>query len=344
MDRRDWLKYIGASAGALGAGLLLPRSVRGQRRSVKHAENVAKGHFGWVPRPEETEKFIKSTAKPFFRDYGGDIKGSGEGKKALWWRTYEKITKGEWIPHNQGIGDCVSHGFGGAIDTLTTVQVETRRPRPEKWMGKCCTEWLYGGGRCEIGDQYGRYSDGSTGVWQAEFVQEFGVLLRKVYPGGFDFREYDSKRAKEYGAKGAPDPLEGVSREHPVKTAALVTTWEETRDAIYNGHLVAVCSNAGFGNGSTTRDSEGFLRRRRSPWYHCMFFMGMDDESGRPGALCMNSWGVNWIGGPTRHGQPPGSFWIDAETVDYMVRQQDSFALSNYVGYPSVVIPPYVIW
>ncbi len=75
-----------------------------------------------------------------------------------------------------------------------------------------------------------------------------------------------------------------------------------------------------------------------------MLFAGYDDEYKRPGALCFNSWGTSWIKGQTRGPQPEGTFWIDAGTVDAMLRQGDSFAYSAYVGFPRVNIPPYVLY
>lgn len=52
----------------------------------------------------------------------------------------------------------------------------------------------------------------------------------------------------------------------------------------------------------------------------------------------------SWINGPTRGPQPPSTFWIDANTVDSMLRQGDSFAFSSYVGFPRVVIPPFILY
>jgi hypothetical protein len=66
-----------------------------------------------------------------------------------------------------------------------------------------------------------------------------------------------------------------------------------------------------------------------------MLFCGVDDESRRPGLLCWNSWGDDWISGPTRHGQPAGSFWVDADVADAMLRQEDSYAISGYEGFKS---------
>jgi hypothetical protein len=75
-----------------------------------------------------------------------------------------------------------------------------------------------------------------------------------------------------------------------------------------------------------------------------MLFGGYDDEYRRPGALCFNSWGPNWVKGPTRGPQPPGTFWIDATTVTSMLKQADSFAFSAYQGFPKVDIPPYIFY
>jgi hypothetical protein len=105
-----------------------------------------------------------------------------------------------------------------------------------------------------------------------------------------------------------------------------------------------VCSNVGFGDPRCRRDREGFLTRKRAPWYHAMLFAGYDDMYKRPGALCFNSWGYNWVYGPTRGPQPGGTFWVDATTVTAMLRQGDSFAFSAYVGFPRVNIPPYILW
>lgn len=337
MDRRDFLTLAGTGA----ASLLLPRRLRGQR--ARRQPTFQGNQFGWTPSEEARQSFIKSNVNPFLSQQKGDIDGSGAGKKALWYRMFEKVTGGRLVPHDQGIGDCVGHGFALGVDFLTCHQIEILRRR-EKWIAKCSSECIYGFSRVEVGGQNGRWSDGSTGVWAAEAVQNYGTLLRQAYPGGYDFTTYDPDVAKQFGANGVPDLLEPVADDHPVKTVALVSSWEECRDAIYNGHMVAMCSNLGFGNGQATRDREGFLRRSRIPWYHCMFLGAVDDESRRPGALAINSWGPDWVDGPKRHDQPDGSFWIDAEHIDDAMRQGDSIAMSNYVGYPKVDIPPYVIW
>lgn len=66
--------------------------------------------------------------------------------------------------------------------------------------------------------------------------------------------------------------------------------------------------------------------------HNCMLFAGC--RSDRPGLLCINSWGEDWIRGPKVMEQPEGSFWVDAEVCDKMLQNGDSFAISNFAGYP----------
>ena len=253
----------------------------------------------------------------------------------------ERVTGSPFKPHNQQIGDCVSHAAALAIDLLDAVQIVTKH-RPYKWVATAATEPLYGGSRVEIGGYTGQ-GDGSTGHWAAEWLWKYGVLLRKKYPGGWDFSEYDPQLASELGEKGCPDELEPIAKLHPVKKVAICKSYSELRDLIYNGYPVMVCSDVGFGRPRCKRDREGFLRRGILAWPHAMVFGGYDDTYKRPGALCFNSWGEEWIYGPTRGPQPAGTFWVDANTVDSMLRQGDSFAYSAFVGFPRFIIPPYIL-
>ena len=75
-----------------------------------------------------------------------------------------------------------------------------------------------------------------------------------------------------------------------------------------------------------------------------MVILGIDDNYKRPGGLIVNSWGPNWVSGPTRHEQPAGSFWADASAIDRAVKQGDSIVLSGYSGYPQVNIDNYKLW
>jgi len=333
MDRRDALKGMAATA----SGLLLPKAASAGLFTPSNSQ------FGWTPNETSLKDFIRRHKNPYVTNLNESIKGSGKGKTVLLWKALERVMGQKLVPHNQKAPDCVSQGFALGVDFVSAIQIVLER-KPEMWKGKAATEPIYGGSRVEIGGYTGR-GGGSTGHWGAEWISRYGILLRQEYPGGYDFTTYDAQKSVEYGRTGCPDALEPLTKLHPVKKVAICRSYSDLRDCIANGHPVVVCSNVGFGNGKVCRrDSEGFLTRKRKPWMHCMMFGGYDDKYRRPGALCINSWGYGWIEGPTRLEQPAGSFWIDAKTVDYMLRQGDSFALSAYVGYPKLNIPPYILF
>jgi len=338
MDRRDALKGMIATA----SGLLIPQAVIASTQPSAMAAMDRTGQYGWQHDPASLADFIRRHRHPYITQQNAEIKGSGKGKKAFLHLAFERVTGGPYVPHDQGAPDCVSQAAGLGVDILACVQIALQR-LPHRWVAKCATEPIYGGSRVEVGG-YSGIGGGSTGHWAAEWLQQYGVLLRQKYPGGYDFRQYDANLAVKYGRAGCPDALEPIAKLHPVKKTAICRSYADLCDCIYNGSPVMVCSNVGFGNGTRQRDSEGFLTRRRAPWYHAMLFPAYDDEYRRPGALCFNSWGPNWVVGPTRGPQPAGTFWIDANTVDVMLRQGDSFAFSAYQGFPRVDIPPYILY
>lgn len=296
-----------------------------QRQMIRSGDS----DFGWRPNPRETEKVLNRCVHPLVSCAAPHLKDTGKGKTTLLY-DYVKQVIGHWITNNQTIGDCVSHGHAQAIRTLACTEIAWKG-ESEKWLADIATEPIYAGSRVEIGGGQLGDGDGSLGAWASEWVTRNGTHNRIAY-GGIDLSNYSGSRAKEWGRarNGCPDELEPVGKDHLVKTASLVQSWEGVRDLLASGYPVTVASNQGF---NSTRDSQGFCSPSGT-WMHEMMFSGADDDSSRPGALCQNSWGENWVSGPTRLGQPPGSFWVDAEVVDRMVRQDDSWGLSSYVGFP----------
>jgi hypothetical protein len=261
---------------------------------------------------------------------GAPIMGSGAGKIVL---LHEVVTAvaGYYIYMVQSIGDCVAFGWGKGIMISLACDIIMRK-ESEQWPGaEIATEWLYGTSRVLVGKGRLGNGDGSVGSWMSKAVspEGHGTLLRKKY-GGHDLTKYSGQRAKSWGYRGLPLDLEVTADEHPVSTKpALVNSYEQARDSIANGYPVPVCSNQGF---SDTRDSQGFARPS-GRWGHCMCFIAVDDTGNRPGLLCDNSWPKGWISGPKRHNQPDGSFWVDADTADRMLKQNDSFAVPGFEGY-----------
>jgi len=182
--------------------------------------------------------------------------------------------------------------------------------------------------RVDIGGQRGSFSDGAVGAWAAKAVSTIGTVDRDLVG------PYDGQRAKSWGARGVPDTIKSQAGQHKVTTVSLIQTYEELEDALANGYPVTVCSNQGF---TLQRDQDGFCRPKGS-WGHCMLIVGVRADS-RPGACIFQSWGSEMPSGPLGLDQPPNSFWAERDVVSSMLAMQDSWALSQFEGYPGQVIP-----
>lgn len=280
--------------------------------------------FGWVPRPYATRNFLERSTRPLFAEAGAHLAGTGAGKVALPFQAVRNVWGRDLDPGPQQIGDCVSWGYAGCVDLVACLEVAAGEAEQHSWELRTCTEALYALSRVEFGDMDGSDEDGSFGAWAARAVVNGGTLSRAR------LGEYNPRRAKQWGKTGLPDDLEAEARAHRIRRAALVQSFEEARDAIANGYPVAVCSNQGF---ELVRDKQGFAKPS-GQWFHCMKFIGGRDDA-RPGLLCMNSWGPTAPSGPKGDIDiPEGSFWVDAATVGTMLQWKDSYALSQFDGYP----------
>lgn len=293
---------------------------------------------GWIDDPVEAARvrgIIESEqgSSILFSDY--PIAGSGDNDKTvLLWEPELKLygnLKPSW---NQGqVGSCVSFGWGRNCNDLFLQMVATGKS--DKPPGDVATEPIYGGSRYEVGG--GQLSgDGSLGSWAAKWVRDWGILFRTTY-GSIDLTSYSESRCRQYGARGCPDELEPIAREHPVKTVALVRSADEAWSALGSFYGIPICSDQGF----TTTLVDGFCQASGS-WAHCMAVRGRikSRKYGRAFVI-QNSWG-NYLGGDRYieddNGQriqlPEGAFGCRWETMDRILRQQDSYVISNAVGFP----------
>ncbi len=331
MNRREFIKTAsGIVAGTMATPII---------QAVQKEDGII--YAGWIPDKEAVQEWKAKTNRPLFSQQARNLKGSGAGRRVFLWKFLEQAMKKKLPAHDQGIGDCVGQGWARGVDVLGGVQIFLHG-KAERWVAETSSEVIYVLSRMEVGGGRIR-GDGSHGVWAAEAVREHGTLLMQSYlDGKYDFTEYSAARARRWAHKcrsctswggGLPDELEPLAKEHPVQTTTLVTGWEQARDAVANGYPVVICSDQGFGKKNFTRDEQGFLAPSGT-WYHCMLLAGIDTLSERHGGLIINSWGGNWLDGPTRWDQPEGSFWVEPDVIDSMLKQEDSFAISNYKGYP----------
>lgn len=284
-------------------------------------------NLGWFHDPEEVDRLLATLPRPLFAAAAPRLEGSGQGKTTLLYKAFKVINKGVYIDYPaQTIGDCVSHGFGHGVDLLEAVQIALGRQAES--FHQTATEAIYGLARVDIGGQRGSFSDGAVGAWAAKAVSTIGTVDRDVVG------PYDGNRAKDWGARGIPASVKAQAGRHKVKSVSLVSTYEELEDALANGYPVPVCSDQGF---TLQRDEDGFCEPK-GHWGHCMLIVGVRADD-RPGACIFQSWGPEMPAGPLALDQPSNSFWADRDTVAAMLSMQDSWALSQFEGYPGQAIP-----
>ncbi len=282
---------------------------------------------GWIHDPAAVERTLATMPLPHFATAAPGLARTGAGRTTLLYKAFLDVNGGQYIDYPpQTIGDCVSHGFGHGVDLLEAVQISLGR-KPELFK-QTATEAIYGMARVDIGGERGSYRDGAVGAWAAKAISTIGTVSREVVG------PYDGHRAKDWGARGVPKEIEARAGDHKVRSTSLITSFAELEDALANGYPVTVCSNQGF---TLTRDQDGFCRPH-GVWGHCMLIVATRADQ-RPGACIFQSWGSDVPSGPRALDQPPNSFWADRDVVERMLGMQDSWALSNFEGYPGQVLP-----
>lgn len=272
--------------------------------------------------PEDTDKLLGELPHPLFGVAASDLYSTGEGKVALLFKSAQKFDPTFGAHERQTTGDCVSHSTRNAVDVTRCHEIVGGQR--EAFVARGATEAIYG--------SRGHGGQGMSCSVAARFVhQDGGILVRKDY-GFIDLSKYDSKKGTNWGRRGVPSDVLLESQKHKVTTISLVKSVDEARDAIANGYALSVCSNYGF---SSRRDSNGIARRSGS-WNHAMSWVAMDDSRevhNETLFLIQNSWGA-FNGGPKRHGQPEGSFWIREKDAAGMLNQNGAWAFSDVDGFP----------
>jgi len=318
MDRRS---FLGLAASLFVSGTALGRVV---------LPNTKVKRCGWMP------SHLPTTLPPLYTI--SSLRSYGEDKSVALWKAWEKVNHRLWEPQFQVAGDCVSHASGAGVDILDAVQNLKNRAVGNTIPSS--TIAIYAGGRHmpsakkELDEMGG--GEGMCGKWAVDYLMAYGNLLRKPYPP-YDLTVYNKKELDYWDRNGLTPALLEEAKKQPVKTCALVSSWNEIRDSVSAGHPVIFCSTMGLEGAN--RDSDGFVQPSGT-WYHSMVIAGVQDGK-RPGALFINSHGPNFGKGPLPNGQPVGSVWIDAANVDKYVLWRnrdgstfsDSFAFADYKGF-----------
>ncbi len=331
--------YSAARTGAPIPDLPAPPVIVDQTVNVNTAEKEPGHGFGqgWIADPDEVAAVVAElppTLRVFSDTPAGKIQTAEMPKFVYGWKAYEQLFARPPPVKNQGqVGSCVSFGTDTAIERTLAAEIVRRKGTAQEW-SRFVEEATYGGSRVEIGGGRIR-GDGSVGAWAAQFVTKFGVVPRKAYPT-LDLTNYSETLCRQWGSSGVPAIFEAEARKFPVKSFTQVKVWEEAKAAMAQGYFIAICSNQGFSN---KRDANGVAQASGS-WGHCMACDGYHiTEDKREYGHIVNSWGTDWISGPTGFGNPGGDgFWAESAVIDRMLKQGDSWAFSGVTGFPRRVI------
>lgn len=241
-----------------------------------------------------------------------------------------------FVANGYACSNCVSFGWGrGANDLLNIMAAAGVISLPE---AEVATEPIYGGSRVEVGGGRIR-GDGSVGAWAAKWCLNWGLLLRKIY-SKYSLERYSESLSRQWGRSGVPDELEPIAKQFPIKSVAQCNSVEEAWKGLGSGYILPICSNVGFASPYV----DGFCARKGS-WNHCMVVRGRvvakHRGSNTRAYACQNSWGGYIKGEPyftdadgNRERLPEGCFLMTENDLGAILRQTDSFLISDVQGFP----------
>lgn len=301
-------------------------------------------HFGWVPPSDRSNDQAKEhddivLGMPKFAAPPGAEDTTI--KKVVLWDCSKAVNGGEhFMCFRQITGSCVGNGGGQATWYLSAVEVFRLKQAEE-----CKLPFYllpYGRSRYYLG--YRRAGEGSTGGTFAKAAVNDGFLFFDT--PGLPKPQIDSngitwgKQTELLWSDGSRIDANWLSqsRNHLIRTVSPVRSAADVRAAIKNYYPVTIASNWGgrmqcrvVGTG----ENRVLLNDHADTWNHQMCIIGWWDhpELGEI-FFVLNSWGPR-AHGIDPSGGPPGGFWIKAADVDYICRQNDSYAFSQFDGFPA---------
>lgn len=248
-----------------------------------------------------------------------------------------------WQGGAQAIGDCMSWSCSHAIDVLSSVEAfMTNKYGPNPF--KVASEAMYGLMRVNVNGRPDYGGDGAGGSQAAKAIMTIGVLFRTTYNIGgqtYDFTNYSGSTAKKMGATGVPSALIATANQHKVVTATQVTDFATAAQFIQNGYPIS-CASSSNPTCQGTRDANGFGTGRG--YSHAMNYIGVRFGS-NPGLLKSNTgWANAPVRGPSYPTNMPASlqavsWWETEATCNRVLKAGDSFAYSQYQGFPPQNLP-----
>lgn len=324
---------LGAASGGVAAlsAYLLTRS---RREHLFVIDETGAENYGLVTNHDDFARVVAADLPPFevTGPDGLPIIKDNSRATALLWQAAQRVCGGH-LPHLiQEIGDCVSFGAANAVRYLLLVQID-RDPLSGGFHNPF-PPYIYGISRVQIGGGRVGNSDGSTGAWAAKGVQEYGIVADDD-PG---VPAYSGNVARQWGRQGPPRDLIALGKQRLVRTVANVKTADEVRDAVCNGYPVTIASNFGSKR-MIPQDGRIVAKQDGTRWMHQMCVIAYDGSGQQPYFYVINSWDTSMHPAPL-NGEPQGGFWVERSTMQYIASQGDSWAFSQFDGFPARDIDP----
>lgn len=288
----------------------------------------AKNRHGWSPVAFESEETAEIVGQmdPFqiVGEDGERIVQDNSSANVRLWDAVLSI-RGQHLDNvPQQIGDCVSWAYCNAAEILIYVEMRTGSGGE---FHELFPPYIYGTSRVQIGRGRVR-GDGSCMAWAVQAGRQYGVLRADAE----GVPQYSGKIAREWGSKGPPKDLIEATKMYSVGTASRVATADEIRDAICNGYPVPFGAG-GIGWDRVKVQYGRLVGIRSGSWAHAQCVIGYDGTQAEPLYCILNSWGPRAGGRTPIDGSPPGSYWITKRDMEYVARQGDAFAVSNFAGF-----------
>lgn len=298
--------------------------------------------FGYITPENRTEEEIKLDTEAKSQMIPFEIIGDEDPKDRAFLWDCAKIANGgkHFRTFYQQTGSCVGNGGGQALWYLSAVEVVRLKDLEQVLL----PFYLLPYGRSRYYAGIRGQGDGSFGSAFAEAMRKDGILQANLegLPKFSDTAGITWGRSAEYqwsdGAKIDQKWL-SLSRKHLLKSTAQVKSAQQVRQALLNYYPCTIASDWG---GQMTPAVQGDppvrLNKRADTWQHQMCVIGTVNHP-QFGWIyyILNSWGVDAHGQPPSngYGEPPGGFWVKEGDMDYIARQGDSFAFSQFDGFPA---------
>lgn len=270
-------------------------------------------------------------AKPFF--VAGQNE-SGAGKSARLDLAVKQVT-GKVIQNPpQLIGDCVGAAMLRVLVLKMCGAILKDAFDEYRWL---FTPFHYATGRVLVGKNRLRGGDGSVGGWQAEAVATYGVISEEM--AGIEYTKEIAKAwgdDKKYEGKSFRDFMESAEGQKVLQWAR-TQSWNETRDAMFHGYPLHICSNTGY----TMKPNRDGFHMPSGTWPHAMTLFAYWENCKVPCVGILNSWGdVHGVVYDPVTGEelPPGTLLVPlAEFVRRHLTGSECIAISSTDGFDAKI-------